>query len=217
MEPESEPTGEDTGLSTRATALVAAAAGAVALAVAVHVAMVLLYVLPENVVSERYGSQVHGYMSPELVQNWALFAPEPLYVNRSLHARARVDTGAATVTTDWSNLSAVDLAGTRGQLFPSHTRNQLRKGWDTFDETHDAEYRSTSIAGAVSKSFLKRVALMRLSHQIDGTITYVQLRSAKTYVPEPSWSDRSTREGVYYEVLPWWQVGVHDFPEGSSR
>lgn len=217
MEPETEPTGEHAGLSRRARAVVAAIAGVVATAVVIHVGMVVFYVAPSNVVSDEYAVEIYDYMAPELLQNWQLFAPEPLHVNRSLHARARVKTDAGTVTSEWVDLSAIDVEGTRGHLLPSHTRNSLRKGWDTFADTHNAEHEATSTTGLIVEAFLKRVALMRMSHRIDGEIRYVQLRSASTYVPEPAWSDRSMPDDVSYTVLPWWPVTEHDFPEGSRR
>ncbi|MPZ00275.1 MAG: hypothetical protein GEU97_20285 [Actinophytocola sp.] len=213
MEPESKPT----GLSRRARAFVAVMAGAVATAVVVHVGMMFFYVAPSNVVSEKHATEIYDYMAPELLQNWQLFAPEPLHVNRSLHARARVRTDAGTVTSEWIDISAVDVAGTRGHLLPSHTRNQLRKGWETFTDTHNDDHEALSTTGLIVAAFLKRVALLRISHRIDGEIAYVQLRSAKTYVPEPAWSDRTTEDDVYDTVLPWWQVSEHDFPEGSRR
>ncbi len=217
MEPESQPTGEQTGLSRRARAFVAVMAGVVATAVVVHVGITFFYVAPSNVVSEKYATEIYDYMAPELLQNWQLFAPEPLHVDRSLHARARVRTEAGTVTSEWIDISAVDVAGTRGHALPSHTRNQLRKGWDTFTDTHNDDHEALSTTGLIVAAYLKRVALMRISHRIDGEIAYVQLRSATTYVPEPAWSDRSTEDGVYYTVLPWWPVTEHDFPEGSRR
>ncbi|WP_034274840.1 DUF5819 family protein [Haloechinothrix halophila] len=217
MEPESQPTGEPAGLSRRARAVVAAVAGAVATAVLVHTGIVFFYIAPSNVVSEKYATEIYDYMAPELLQNWALFAPEPLHVNRSLHARARVKTDEGTVNSEWIDLTAIDVAGTRGNLLPSHTRNQLRKGWRTFTNTHNADHEATSMTGLIIESYLKRVALMRMSHHIDGEITEVQLRSATSYVPEPAWSDRSTTDDVSYTVLPWWPVSEHDFPEGSRR
>ncbi|GAA5108742.1 DUF5819 family protein [Haloechinothrix salitolerans] len=217
MEPETEPTGEHAGLSRRARAVVAAVAGVIATAVVIHVGMVFFYVAPSNVVSEKYATEIYDYMAPELLQNWKLFAPEPLHVNRSLHARARVRTDAGTVTSDWIDLSASDVEGTRGHPLPSHTRNQLRKGWGTFTDTHDADHEATSMTGLIVEAYLKRVALMRMSHHIDGEMTQVQLRSATRYVPEPAWSDRSMPDDVSYTVLPWWPVSENDYPEGSRR
>lgn len=217
MEPESQPTSEHAWLSRRARAVVAAVAVAVAAAVGIHVGMVFFYVAPSNVVSDKYAVEIYDYMAPELLQNWRLFAPEPLHVNRSLHARARVRTDDGTVTSDWVDLSAIDVEGTRGHLLPSHTRNQLRKSWGTFTDTHNADHEATSMTGLIVEAYLKRVALMRLSHRVDGEIAYVQLRSAKQYVPEPAWSDRSMPDDISYTVLPWWPVSEHDFPEGSRR
>lgn len=215
MESESQPTGEHAGLSRRARALVAVMAGAVATAVVVHLGMVFFYVAPSNVVSEKYATEIYDYMSPELVQDWRLFAPEPLHVNRSLHARARVKTDAGMVSSEWIDLTAIDVDGTRGHLLPSHTRNPLRKGWSTFLETHNADYEATSTTGLIVATYLKRVALMRMQHRIDGEITEVQLRSAARDVPEPAWSDLTTSDDVSYTVLPWWPVSEHDFPEAT--
>lgn len=215
------PTAEepDTVRSRPARVVLAVATFAVAALVAVHLAMTFLYVAPTNVLSRQYTSTVQGYMAPEFVQNWKLFAPEPLHTNTRVEARAELRGPDGSVTTsEWIDVSAQDIDDTRYNLVPSHTRNQLRKGWRMFVQTHDESNRAKNTTGWLLETYLKRTALMRLSEKLPAdAIARVQLRSASTRVAEPSWSGRTTVPGTMYRVLPWWPVDASDFPEGSRR
>jgi hypothetical protein len=212
-----EPTAEepDTVRSKPARVLVSVAAVLVAVAVVVHLAMMFLWVAPTNVLSRQYSSTVKGYVQPEFIQNWKLFAPEPLHTNVRVEARAELRDGG---TSEWINVSAPDIDDTRYNVVPSHTRNQLRKGWRMFAQTHDNSNRAKNTTGWLLETYLKRTALMRLSEQLPAdSIARVQLRSASTRVAEPTWSGRTTVPGTTYRVLPWWPVDAGDFPEGSRQ
>ncbi|MGH3432869.1 MAG: DUF5819 family protein [Thermocrispum sp.] len=221
LEDATEPETEESGTvrSRTGRVLVAGAAVLVGLLAVVHLGMVLLHVAPDNVVSRQYDEALDGYIRPEFVQNWKLFAPEPLHTNARVEARARLrGQDGALSTTGWIDVSAAEIEMTRYNLVPSHARNQLRKGWRIYLQTHDGENRAYNTAGLLLESYLKRVALMRLSHELPAAaIERVQLRSASTPVKEPAWSVRAPRSGTSHRVLPWWDVAAGDFPEGSAR
>lgn len=206
------------GGSRAARIVVATAAAGMALAAAVHLGMVFLHVAPSNVLSRSYSEAIDGYIAPEFTQNWKLFAPEPLHADVFVHARAdlRVAGGSSQVT-GWVNVSAEDIEGTRYNLLPSHTRNQLRKGWRMFVQTHDAQNRAENLTGLLLETYLKRMALLRLRPSLpDGAVVdRVQLRAATTRVAEPAWSTRSSSSGTSYRVLPWLAVNPGDIPEGD--
>ncbi|MGH3519718.1 MAG: DUF5819 family protein [Haloechinothrix sp.] len=215
MKSEEATRGGVTGLSRPARGLVSAAAAVIAVVVAIHLGMVFLYVAPSNVLSRQYSTTINDYISPEFVQNWKLFAPEPLHVNVAVHARAEIRQPDGSVeTTGWINVFADDIDHTRGNLVPSHTRNQLRKGWRAFINTHDENNRARNLTGWLVEEYLKRVVLLRLSTGLRAdAVERVQLRSATTPVPEPAWSGRQSSAETTYRVLPWWSVNEHDFPE----
>lgn len=195
-------------------ALVSVAAVLVGLLVVTHLGMVFLHVAPKNVLSREYDEQLDDYIRPEFTQNWKLFAPEPLHTNVHVEARARI----GERSTEWIDVTAPDIEATRYNLVPSHARNQLRKGWRMYVQTHDGENRAVNTTGLILETYLKRAALMRLSHELSaGQIEQVQLRSASTRVTEPAWSTRTSRPGTSHRVLPWWNVAADDFPEGSRR
>lgn len=206
------------GLSHVGRAVVSAVAVAVAAAVAVHLAMVVLYVAPSNVLNRQYSGEIRGYVDPEFAQNWKLFAPEPLHVNSSIEARVALRVAGGHRLTEWVDVTAADIEETRYNLVPSHTRNQLRKGWRSFLDTHDADNHATNLSGLLVERYLKRIALMRLSYRfaVDDVVR-VQLRSRTKRVAEPAWSSRRSTGAVTYRVLPWWPVRSADFPEGSAR
>lgn len=197
---------EPVRLSRVSQVIVAVAAAVVAVAVAVHCGLVVLYLAPENVVSERYESTIHDYMSPELAQNWNLFAPEPPHANTAVHARTEVRRAdGSTFRTGWTNLSAVDYAATRGNPIPSDTRDQLRKGWRRYVQTHDRRGVAMSESGLIAEAFLRRIAVARLV-PAEGTVLRVQLRLATTPVPEPPWRGTSATPRTTHQTLPWWRV-----------
>ncbi|MQA62225.1 MAG: hypothetical protein GEU86_12150 [Actinophytocola sp.] len=205
-------------LSLFSRVLTSVTAAVVAVLVVVHVGAVFLHLAPSNVVSERYDEAIDDYIRPEFVQNWKLFAPEPLYVNRAIHARAEISAGDGIRTTEWIDVTATDIAATRGHLLPSHTRNQLRKGWRTYTASHDDNDQPRNLTGRLIEQYLKRVVLMRLSHEFEGAaIERVQLRSSTTRVPEPEWSTKRVSDVPSYQELPWWPVSDEDFPAGSVR
>ncbi|MEE1927056.1 DUF5819 family protein [Streptomyces sp. TRM 70351] len=205
------------GLSLPARVVVAAGAWLTGAVAAVHLGMVFFHVAPPNVVSREHDDVIDAWIHPELDQNWKLFAPEPLHQTVRVHARARVreDDGTLT-TTGWYDLSAQDIAATRGHPLPSHTRHHLRKGWGVFSDSHDERHRPVGPRGYLMRAYLERIALERLAdltHHAD--IEQFQLRSAATPVPAPPWEADRSATTTRYDELPWWPVAGADLPEGS--
>ncbi|THA25423.1 hypothetical protein E4198_12475 [Streptomyces sp. RKND-216] len=208
MEPEEEQRGGLAALSWPGRVVVATAVAVVAVAVTVHLAMVFLHVAPANTLSKQQDATIDAYVYPEFEQNWKLFAPNPLQQNIAVQARARVvDERDGTRTTGWIDLSAEDGAHIRGNLFPSHTaQNELRRAWDFYTGSHDAENRPDGMRGDLSQTYVERIVMDRFTERFDGTVDSIQLRSATTRVPAPAWSDERFDTDTEYRVLPWWDV-----------
>ncbi|MFB7993591.1 DUF5819 family protein [Streptomyces sp. NPDC056002] len=206
-------------LSLRYQIAAACALVVVALVACAHVAMVFLHVAPSNTVSKQYGRAVDGWIYPEFEQNWKLFAPNPLQQNIAVQARAEVRTaGGGSRTTGWYDLSARDGADIDGNLLPSHTQqNELRRAWDFYVSAHDSENRPNGLRGQLSERYIRRIVVLRLSHE-DGltaggkqaTIARVQVRSRTTNVAPPPWSDEKVDSKPLYREVPWWTVTVAD-------
>ncbi|MDV6014312.1 DUF5819 family protein [Haloechinothrix sp. LS1_15] len=191
---------------------------ALTFAIATHTGMSFAHVAPENVLNRTYANTIDGYIYPEFRQNWKLFAPEPLHINREIHARARLrqpDGGART--SSWINVTEVDIDAVTSNPVPSLTRNQLRKGWPTLADSLDDSNQPSTPAGEVIARYLQRIVVSRLSETLDGSIEAVQLRSATTRVAEPAWSQRTSDADTRYQELPWWPVTEHGSGEGATR
>ncbi|MFD3562624.1 DUF5819 family protein [Streptomyces sp. NPDC058686] len=211
-------------LSLRYQIAAACALVVVALGACVHVAMVFLHVAPPNTVSKEYGRAIDGWIYPEFEQNWKLFAPNPLQQNIAVQARAEIRTAdGGTRTTGWYDLSADDGADIDGNLLPSHTQqNELRRAWDFYVSAHDGENRPNGLRGQLSERYIRRIVVLRLSHE-DGltaagktaagkkeSIARVQVRSRTTNVAPPPWSDEKVDPKPVYRQIPWSTVTVAD-------
>ncbi|MGK5628474.1 DUF5819 family protein [Streptomyces sp. URMC 123] len=209
-------------LSLPSRIVVAVAVLAVAAAVAVHLGMVFLHVAPANTVSKQHAKTIDEYIYPEFEQNWKLFAPNPLQQNIAVQARAQIRTATGELrTTEWKDLSAQDGAAIRGNLLPSHTQqNELRRAWDFFTGSHDAENRPNGLRGKLSEEYIRRIVMLRFSREREpGTVVRVQVRSATTAVAPPPWSDEKIDTNPSYREYPWWPVGDADRPgtDGVGR
>ncbi|MEU0675233.1 DUF5819 family protein [Streptomyces sp. NPDC006172] len=209
-------------LSTGYRIAAALAVAFVAVAVCLHVGMVFLHVAPANTVTKRHGEVVDDWVYPEFEQNWKLFAPNPLQQNIAVQVRADIRTaGGERRTTNWYDLSAQDGRDIDGNLLPSHTQqNELRRAWDFYTGSHDAENRSLSTRSALSESYLRRIVVLRLDRGgaagQGGVVERVQVRSRTTDVPPPGWTDEKTSSGAAYRVLPWWPVTAADTAGGAQ-
>ncbi|WP_405518680.1 DUF5819 family protein [Streptomyces canus] len=209
-------------LSLRYQIGVALALAVVAVAVCVHIGMVFLHVAPENTVTKQHGRAVDDWVYPEFEQNWKLFAPNPLQQDIAVQVRARIRSAdGGSRTTGWYDLSAQDGRAIDGNPLPSHTQqNELRRSWDLFVATHDADNRPVGLRGTLSQTYLRRIVVLRLDRD-DATapgdvLVSVQVRSRTTNVPPPKWSDEKVSVQPVYRELPWWAV-TSDDTEGSVR
>lgn len=212
-------------LSLRYQIAAALALAVVAIAVCVHIGMVFLHVAPPNTVTKQHGKAIDDWIYPEFEQNWKLFAPNPLQQNIAVQVRAEIDTGDGDVrTTGWYDLSAQDGRAIDGNLLPSHTQqNELRRAWDFYVATHDAQNRPVGLRGALSETYLRHIVQARLDRVNaageGGTVERVQVRSRTTNVPPPEWSDEQVSDKATYRVLPWWWVPAdgEDAGAGGAR
>ncbi|WDT56303.1 DUF5819 family protein [Streptomyces sp. G7(2002)] len=209
-------------LSLPSRIIIGTAACAVAVAVAVHVAMMFLHVAPSNTLSKQQGALISDYVYPEYEQNWKLFAPNPLQQNTHVQVRAQLRTeGGAARTTGWTDLTARDGRAILHNPLPSHTQqNQLRRGWELFLNTHNAQNRPVGLRGELSERYIRRIVLLRMEGEwtrSGGRIERIQVRSQTTAVRPPPWSSEKISDKPVFRVLPWWQVTADDLPEGANN
>ncbi|MFB7332292.1 DUF5819 family protein [Streptomyces adustus] len=220
--PPPEPRTDVAALSPRYQIAAALALAVVAVTVCVHLGMVFMHVAPSNTVTKKHGKAIEEWIYPEFEQNWKLFAPNPLQQNIAVQARARVRTAAGEIrTTDWYDLSAEDGRAIDGNPLPSHVdQNELRRAWDFFTATHDADNRPVGLRGSLSESYLRRIVELRLDRDgaagQSGTVDSVQVRSATTNVRPPAWSGERISLKPMYRVLSWWSVPA-DEAEGATK
>jgi hypothetical protein len=220
---EPEPRAGVAALSLKYQIAAALALAVVAIAVCVHIGMVFLHVAPPNTVTKQHGKAIDDWIYPEFEQNWKLFAPNPLQQNIAVQVRAEVGTADGGVrTTGWYDLSAQDGRSIDGNLLPSHTQqNELRRAWDFFVATHDAQNRPVGLRGALSETYLRHIVQLRLERSDaageGGVVKRVQVRSRTTNVPPPQWSDERVSDKPAYRVLPWWWVPADGAGAGGAR
>ncbi|MGI5376773.1 DUF5819 family protein [Streptomyces sp. CA-251387] len=220
--PSPEPRTGVAALSLRYQIGAALALAVVAIAVCVHMGLVFLHVAPPNTVTKQHGRAIDDWIYPEFEQNWKLFAPNPLQQNIAVQVRAEISTGDGdTRTTRWYDLSAQDGRAIDGNLLPSHTQqNELRRAWDFFVATHDAQNRPMGLRGALSETYLRHIVELRLDRAgaagEGGVVERVQVRSRTTNVRPPQWSDEQVSDRPTYRVLPWWWVPAEE-TEGNAR
>ncbi|WP_020119449.1 DUF5819 family protein [Streptomyces canus] len=220
--PDPEPRTGVAALSLRYQIGVALALAVVAVAVCVHIGMVFLHVAPSNTVTKQHGGAVDDWVYPEFEQNWKLFAPNPLQLNIAVQVRARVRSAdGGSRTTGWYDLSAQDGRAIDGNLLPSHTQqNELRRSWDLFVATHDADNRPVGLRGTLAGTYLRRIVVLRLERDHatarGDVLVSVQVRSRTSNVPPPKWSEEKVQVQPVYRELPWWAVTADD-TEGSAR
>ncbi|MFJ5774815.1 DUF5819 family protein [Streptomyces sp. NPDC093094] len=206
-------------LSPRYQVGVALALAVVAVAVCVHVGMVFLHVAPSNTVSKRHAKTIDEWVYPEFEQNWKLFAPNPLQQNITVQVRAQIGSpDGSRRTTAWQDLSAQDGRAIDGNPLPSHTQqNELRRAWDFFLATHDADNRASGMRGLLAESYLRRIGVLRLDRAgvvgPGAVVERLQMRSRTANVAPPEWSEEKVPLEPVHRVLPWWTVS-RDEAEG---
>ncbi|TCR24058.1 DUF5819 family protein [Streptomyces sp. BK205] len=221
-DPDPNPRTGVAALSLRHQIGVALALALVAIAVCVHIGMVFLHVAPVNTVTRQHGGAVDDWIYPEFEQNWKLFAPNPLQQNVAVQVRARIrGADGGSRTTGWYDLSAQDGRAIDGNPLPSHTQqNELRRSWDLFVATHDANNRPIGLRGSLSEAYLRRIAVLRVGREDalarGDVLVSVQVRSRTSNVPPPKWSDEKVSVQPVFRELSWWPVTADD-TEGSVR
>jgi hypothetical protein len=194
----------------------------VAVAACVHIGMVFLHVAPANTVTKKHGTAIDEWIYPEFEQNWKLFAPNPLQQNIDVQVRADVRTGdGGERTTGWYDLSALDGAAIDGNPLPSHTQqNELRRAWDFYVASHDAQNRPVGLRGALAEDYLRRVVALRLGREHAAgrgeAVERVQVRSRTTNVPPPKWSDEKVSTAPDYRELPWWSLSAAEWTGANA-
>lgn len=186
----------------------------VAVAATAHFALLFLYNAPSNSFSQRHAADIDKYVSPELVQEWRLFAPNPQSVNTHVQARAKVQVpGGRLNDTGWVDLTAKDQKRIVHNLLPSHAhQDELPHAWANYADSLDNEGRPIGLYGELMRQYVLRIAAHRLGPEINGgTVRFIQVRSADTPVGEPPWSGRKADTRTVYEVQPWWPVTAEHF------
>ncbi|MFD9207580.1 DUF5819 family protein [Streptomyces sioyaensis] len=209
-------------LSLPSRIVIGVAACALAVVVAIHLAMMFLHVAPSNTLSRQQGALISDYVYPEYEQNWKLFAPNPLQQNIAVQVRGQVRTEDGAVRTNgWTDLTARDGRAILHNPLPSHTQqNQLRRAWELFSSSHNAQNRPVGPRGELSERYIRRLVLLRMEGEWTrggGRVEQIQVRSQTTAVTPPPWSSEKISDKPVYRVLPWWQVTADDLPEGAKH
>ncbi|MGW3432407.1 DUF5819 family protein [Streptomyces melanosporofaciens] len=219
-EPDGDAAEPLTALSLPGQLIIAVGIAVAAVAAAIHLSTAFLAVSPPNTLTKRHGAAIDDYIYPEFERVWKLFAPNPLQQNIAVQARAEIRTReGGTATTGWRDLSAQDGAAIRHNPLPSHTQqNELRRAWEFYVGSHDAQERPQGMRGGLSEQYIRRIVMLRFGREEDGgSVERIQVRSATTPVAPPSWSDEKIDTKTVYRTLPWWSVTTHDIPEAKSR
>jgi len=206
--PEAE---RQTQLSRPAELLVACAVAVCFTVAVVHVLMEFLYVAPSNTISRQYSQQINAWINPYFDQNWQLFAPDPQSAAQQVSARTAVaGPHGALQAGEWVDLTAIDEAAVRHDVFPSHTaQNMLRRAWDGYLDSHEGSDESTSPRARMLQEYLLNIAAQRVAAHGRHGFDLVQLRVTTTPIAPPSsgasGSD-ATAASSSVRYLPWWKV-----------
>lgn len=177
------------------TALLAAAI------VAAHLGATFLYNAPANPVAQKYAGPLRDWMTPLFTQNWQLFAPDPLSENIDVQARGSL-VGDGRIT-DWRDLSAPDVQGTVDDPAPSQiTLNALRNAVVEWLSTHDSSGNPTGPEAATAQQYLANMVVDRLTAQIGGRYSSIQVRLVFTLLPGPGRTAAQTAPQA--RTLAWW-------------
>ncbi|MFF8599325.1 DUF5819 family protein [Streptomyces sp. NPDC015232] len=208
------------GLSLPYQVVAAVALAVVGVFACVHLAMVFLHVAPSNTLTKQHGEAVDDWVYPEFEQNWKLFAPNPLQQNMSLQVRVEVvGADSRRRTSGWIDLTAYDLEGIRGNLLPSHSRqNELRRAWDFYLNSHTDDHRPNGMRGRLSEEYIRRIVMRRLDERaLGGTVDKIQLRTVTRPVPAAVWSDEKIDTRPVTRGYPWWTVTAGDRPAADAK
>ncbi|NEE00930.1 DUF5819 family protein [Phytoactinopolyspora halotolerans] len=104
-----------------------------------HFALTFLWNAPSNPIKDAVGDEMRGYMRPMFIQNWSLFAPNPVNAEDELLVRARYNdpsTGGER-TTEWISATEAEWtlvthnpAPSRASRLSSNLHRRLDSAWD---------------------------------------------------------------------------------------
>ena len=178
-----------------------------------HVFFVFLHVAPPNVVSQRYSSQINGWIYPLFEQSWRLFAPDPESVTRQILARTMHTSPDGTQqVTDWFDLTAVDESDVEHNFFPSHaTQNMLRLAWTSYLESHGSDDQSNSERALMIQKYLRNIAVDRVAGQRHSSFEAIQLQVITRPIAAPGAAIGADGTALAppadTRYLPWWKAG----------
>ena len=95
-----------------------------------HFLMTLAYLTPLNPIKLYFQQANLAYMQPFFLQNWQLFAPNPVRDTRVLMVSCRIrDTDGTMTTTEWSDISTpLREASYDNRLVPADRLERLQTG-----------------------------------------------------------------------------------------
>lgn len=172
----------------------------------VYVLAVLVSAGPITPISLAYAQHANTLLAPYALQNWQLFAPDPISEERGVVARARCDDGRTTDYVDLTTPVVTDLQNDR--FFPSRESRVISNGLFALfqEDPYLMRYRAISADGEdpeleslplsaeevetrrTAELVLTRYAADEMSAHCSGRPAEVQLR----YVLHrfPRWSER---------------------------
>lgn len=68
-----------------------------------HFFFIMLHVMPENLISEKFEATIHSYTAPLFTQNWHLFSPNPLTENIIIYMQ--VKTKDSSTASNWLDIT----------------------------------------------------------------------------------------------------------------
>lgn len=212
--PDEAPASGLAGLSRPLRAVTGAAVAVCLVATVAHVLMVSLYVAPVNPISQRYSRQIDDWIDPLFDQNWQLFAPQPQSANWQISART-MSTGpdGRPAVSSWFDLTALDNAAVKHDVFPSHTaQNTLRRAWTAYVAAFGASDQADSSWAELVQEYLRNIAVDRVQAHRAGTIDSIQLRVVTQPIPAQAapGGPRPATPAADIRNLPWWKVPSRD-------
>jgi hypothetical protein len=201
------------GLSRPLRVVTGAAVAMCLVATVAHVLMVSLYVAPVNPISQRYSGQIDDWIDPLFDQNWQLFAPQPQSANWQISART-MSTGpdGRPQVSSWFDLSALDDAAVRHDVFPSHTaQNTLRRAWTAYADAFGTSDQADSSWAVSVREYLRNIAVDRVEAHRKGAVESIQLRVVTQPIPAQALPGRPRPPVPAADIrnLPWWKVPSH--------
>jgi hypothetical protein len=201
------------GLSRPLRAVTGVVVAACLVATVAHVLMVSLYVAPVNPISQRYSGQIDDWIDPLFDQNWQLFAPQPQSANWQISARTmKAGPDGRAQVSSWFDLSALDDAAIKHDVFPSHTaQNTLRRAWTGYLDAFGASDQADSGWAVSVRDYLRNIAVDRVEAHRRGAVESIQLRVVTQPIPAQTLPGRPRppAPAADIRILPWWKVPSH--------